>query len=50
MFFLVAAIASNAPHPDPFTWMWVELVVGGIFIAGVLGIGRIVALVCHDGE
>ncbi len=41
MFFLVSAIAENAPHPDPYAWMGVEVVVGGIFIAGILGISRI---------
>lgn len=37
MFFLVAALAGGAKG-TPWVWMGVELVFGGIFIAGVLGI------------
>jgi hypothetical protein len=40
MFFLVAALAGGAKG-KPWTWMGVELVFGGIFIAGVLGIARL---------
>jgi hypothetical protein len=45
MFFLVAALAAKTPNPDPYTWMGVELVVGGIFIAGILGINKVVAAI-----
>lgn len=42
MFFLVAALAEKAPNPDPYKWMGVEFIVGGIFIAGIVGINRVV--------
>jgi len=43
MFFLVAALAAKQPDPDPYVWMGVELIVGSVFIAGIVGINRIVA-------
>lgn len=48
MFFLVAALAGQAPDPNPYIWMGVELVVGGIFIAGILGINKLVALLLKE--
>jgi hypothetical protein len=42
MFFLVAALARPTAKVTPFVWMGVELIVGGIFIAGILGINRLV--------
>ena len=42
MFFLVSAIAAKETVQSPFVWMGVELVVGSVFIAGILGINRIV--------
>lgn len=48
MFFLVSAIAKQVPHANPYVWMGVELVVGGIFILGILGIGRLVAAMIKD--
>ncbi|HNY63987.1 MAG TPA: DUF1097 family protein [Deltaproteobacteria bacterium] len=42
MFFLVAALAGKVGNQNPYIWMGVELVFGAIFIAGVLGITRIV--------
>jgi hypothetical protein len=42
MFFLVSALAAKGPNPNPYVWMEVELVVGTIFIAGILGINRVV--------
>jgi hypothetical protein len=50
MFFLVAAIASKEPGQSPYVWMAVELVVGAVFIAGILGINRVVAAVLAEGE
>jgi hypothetical protein len=50
MFFLVAALAAKAPNPNPYIWMGVEFIVGGIFIAGVIGISRIVAALLKGGE
>ncbi len=48
MFFLVAALAAHTPDPDPYIWMGVELVVGAIFIAGILGISKVVALILQE--
>ena len=45
MFFLVSALATKGPNPNPYVWMEVELVVGTIFIAGILGISKVVAAV-----
>ena len=42
MFFLVSAIAAKEPGQSPLVWMGVELVVGAVFIAGILGINKIV--------
>jgi hypothetical protein len=50
MFFLVAALAGKAPNPNPYVWMGVELVFGAVFIAGVLGIARIVDKVLGPGK
>jgi hypothetical protein len=43
MFLTVSAAMANAGKapPDPFVWMAVELVAGGIFIAGIIGILKI---------
>jgi hypothetical protein len=48
MFFLIAALAGQAPNPNPYIWMGVELIVGGIFIAGILGINKLVALLLME--
>jgi hypothetical protein len=48
MFFLVAALASQTPNPDPYIWMGVELILGGIFIAGILGINKLVVLLLKE--
>lgn len=50
MFFLVASIAAKEPGQNPYIWMLVELVVGAIFIAGILGMNRIVAAVLGEQE
>ena len=41
MFFLVAGLAAMTPAPNVFQWMAVEIVGGGLFIAGILGIMKI---------
>jgi len=48
MFFLVSAIALPTATVSPYVWMGIELVVGGIFIMGILGINRIVASIIRD--
>jgi len=41
MFFLVAGLAAMTPAPNVFQWMGVEIVGGGLFIAGILCIMKI---------
>jgi hypothetical protein len=48
MFFLVSAIAAKEPGQSPLVWMGVELVVGAVFIAGILSINKIVTAVVRD--
>ena len=48
MFFLVSAIARPSATVSPFVWMAVELVVGVIFILGILGINRIVSAILTE--
>jgi len=50
MFFLVAALAMPTAKVSPYIWMSIELVVGGIFILGILGINRAVAVMLRDGS
>jgi hypothetical protein len=38
MFFTVSALAIKTPSPNPYIWMGVELIGGGLFIAGIIGI------------
>jgi hypothetical protein len=48
MFFLVAALALQTPNPNPYIWMGVEFIVGGIFIVGILGINKLTDLLLKD--
>ncbi|HOW82523.1 MAG TPA: DUF1097 family protein [Spirochaetota bacterium] len=48
MFFLVSALAAQVPGSNPYVWMGVELVVGAVFIAGILAIARITAALAGD--
>lgn len=48
MFFLVAALALPAAKVSPYIWMAVELIVGGIFIAGILGMNRLVTAILKN--
>jgi hypothetical protein len=41
MYFLVAALAYKTPDQDIFSWMGVEVIGGALFIAGILGIIKI---------
>ena len=45
MFFLVGSLAAKMHGTNPFVWMAVEFIVGGIFIVGILGINKIVGAV-----
>jgi hypothetical protein len=49
MFFLVSALAAHDHVPAPYVWMCIELIVGGIFIAGIIGINKVVEAVLKDG-
>ncbi len=48
MFFLVASLALPTAKVSPYVWMGIELVVGGIFILGILGINRLVAAILKE--
>ena len=48
MFFLVAALALPTAKVSPYVWMGIELVVGTIFIIGILGINRLVVAILKD--
>lgn len=48
MFFLVSALAMPGAKVSPYVWMGIELVVGSIFIIGILGINRVIAAVIKD--
>lgn len=42
MFFLVSSIALPVAQVSPYTWMGVELLFGGVFILGIVGINRLI--------
>ena len=44
MFLTVTALAMTGPNPAPFVWMAVEVVGGSVLIAGILGIGKLMAV------
>ena len=48
--FWYPAIAKQLPNANPYVWMGVELVVGGIFILGILGINRLVAAIIKESS
>ncbi|HON59845.1 MAG TPA: hypothetical protein PLT45_09970 [Smithella sp.] len=50
MFFLVAALAKPGAGVSPWVWMSIELVVGVIFILGILGINRAVDALLKKDE
>jgi hypothetical protein len=43
MYLTVTGIAVQAPEPNPYLWMAVTAVGGGLLIAGVIGIGKLMA-------
>jgi hypothetical protein len=43
MYLTVTGIAVQAPGPDPYLWMAVTGIGGGLLIAGVIGIGKLMA-------
>jgi uncharacterized protein (UPF0261 family) len=48
MFFLVSALALPSAKVSPYVWMGIELIVGVIFILGILGINRLVAAILKN--
>jgi len=48
MFFLVSALAMPAAKVSPYVWMAEELIVGGIFIVGILGMNKLVDAVLKN--
>lgn len=48
MFFLVSSIANQASTANPYIWIGVELIVGVIFILGIVGINRLVTIIIRD--
>jgi len=42
MFFLVSSLAGHSSGSNVPVWIGIEVILGGIFIAGILGINRIV--------
>jgi hypothetical protein len=47
MYFLVAAVAYKTPDQDIFSWMGVEVIGGALFIAGILGIIKILGFLAR---
>lgn len=43
MFLTVTGLAMELPQPEPFLWMAVAGLGGGLMIAGVIGIGKLMA-------
>ena len=43
MFLTVTGLAMQLPQPDPYLWMAVAVVGGGLLIAGVPGIGKLMS-------
>ena len=41
MYLTVTGIAVQQPSPNPFLWMAITLIGGGVLIAGVVGIGKL---------
>jgi hypothetical protein len=43
MYLTVTGLAVQLPQPNPYLWMAVAGVGGGLLIAGVVGIGKLMA-------
>jgi hypothetical protein len=41
MYLTVTGLAVQLPNPNPFAWIAIELAGGGLLVAGVIGIGRL---------
>lgn len=52
MFFLVSGLASGVadPAPNPWLWMAIELVAGVLVILGIVGIGKLMAVMLSPGN
>lgn len=47
MFLTVSALASTTPNPNPFVWIAIEVIGGGIAIAGIMGIVKIMGILAQ---
>jgi len=48
MFFLVGSLARPTANVSWYVWMGIELIVGSIFILGILGMNRLVNFIVQD--
>ena len=44
MYLTVTGLAVQLPNPNPFLWMGLTAVGGGLLIAGVVGIGKLMQM------
>lgn len=50
MYFVVTALASRMPDPNPVLWMGCELIGGLVVVGGLLGLTKIIEAVCGESE
>ena len=43
MYLTVTGIAAQLPEPNPYLWMAITGIGGGLLIAGVIGIGKLMS-------
>jgi hypothetical protein len=52
MFYLISGLASaiTDPAPNPWVWIGIDLVAGILVILGIIGIGKLTAVLLRPGE